>query len=156
MKNIQLIALIVCAAVIAGCETTNTASNTPTTESLLVAAGFNTKKPQNPRQEKLYASLPNHVLHTGKVKGKQMYGYKDASKGVVYVGGTAQYQQYKRLVAQQRPKAQPQQAQAAAAASASSGNAGPYADPNMGPNDQLNTVQMDGNAIRVYSDWDSL
>jgi hypothetical protein len=154
MKNIQFTALIVCAAIIAGCETTNTAGNTSTTESLLVAAGFNTKKPQNPRQEKLYASLPNHVLHTGKVKGKQLYGYKDASKGVVYVGGTAQYQQYKRLVAQRNPKPQP--AAGGQAASAPSANSGPYADPSMGPNDTLNTVQMDGNAIRVYSDWDSL
>jgi hypothetical protein len=155
MKNIQLIALIVFAAVMAACESTNTSSNTSNTENMLVAAGFNTKKPQNPKQEKLYASLPNQVMHTGKVKGKQLYGYKDASKGVVYVGNRAQYQQYRRLVAQQNPK--PQQAQASqAAASANSGNTGPYADPDMGPNDQLNTVQMDGNAIRVYTDWDSL
>ena len=156
MKNIPLIVVIVCAALIAGCETTNTASKSPSTESLLVAAGFNTKKPQNPKQEKLYASLPNHVLHAGKVNGKQMYGYKDASQGVVYVGGTAQYQQYKRLVAQQTPKAQPQKPQGGQAAPANSGATGPYADPNMGPDTQLNTVNMDGNAIRVYSSWDSL
>jgi hypothetical protein len=165
MKTIQLIAITICAALIASCESTSstTTSTSARMESLLVAAGFNTRKPQNAHQQTLYASLPNQVMHSGKIKGKQLYGYKDESKGVVYVGGTAQYQKLKRLVAQQKAASAPKTAAATQAAApqqqqqaSNNGQWNPtsYADPTMQDAAMVNTVTpMDGNAVKVYTEW---
>jgi hypothetical protein len=48
---------------------TNSVSNSPSTETF-TAAGFKAKKPQNPKQQKLYAGLSASSRHTGMIKGR--------------------------------------------------------------------------------------
>jgi hypothetical protein len=51
------------------CTSTNTAKNSPSTETALTAAEFNAKKRQNPKQQKLYNGLSASTRHTGMIKG---------------------------------------------------------------------------------------
>jgi len=51
------------------CASTNTARNSPSTETSPIAAEFNAKKPQNPKQQKLYDGLSASTRHTGMIKG---------------------------------------------------------------------------------------
>lgn len=87
------------AVLLAGCATTEKAN----TISLLSAAGFHTRTPETPKQKEIYASLePNHVMRAT-VKGKGVfYVYKDAEKGIAYVGREPEYQKYKELAIRQQ------------------------------------------------------
>jgi hypothetical protein len=71
------------------------------TESLLSAAGFRTRTPSTPKQQALYSQLAPYKLERREKNGKVLYTYADKQKGIVYIGGEAEYQQYKRLALQQ-------------------------------------------------------
>jgi hypothetical protein len=100
MKNQQSVpklflgsVLAICALVLAGCAAMQPASQ----ESLLQQAGFQSRTPTTAVQKAVYAKLPANQLHRITLKGRTLYGYKDAKAGVVYVGNEAQYAQYKQL-----------------------------------------------------------
>jgi hypothetical protein len=71
------------------------------TESLLSAAGFRTRTPSTPKQQALYSQLAPYKLERRTKNGKVLYTYADKQKGIVYIGGETEYQQYKRLALQQ-------------------------------------------------------
>ena len=71
------------------------------TESLLSAAGFRTRTPSTPKQQALFSQMTPYKLERREKKGKVLYAYADKQKGIVYIGGEAEYQQYKRLALQQ-------------------------------------------------------
>ena len=85
--------LTICALVLAGCATMESASQ----ESLLQKAGFQSRTPTTAEQKAAYAKLPANQLHQVTLKGRTLYGYKDEKAGVVWVGNEAQYAQYKQL-----------------------------------------------------------
>ncbi len=97
MKIITTKALCLACATFAfgfgGCATDHVADQ----ESLLSAAGFKARTPTTAKQQDLYAKLPAHQMHRATVKGKVFYLYKDEAKGVAYVGGEKQYEEYQRL-----------------------------------------------------------
>jgi hypothetical protein len=102
MKKLPLIAFcllssLILSAGLSGCASMG-ASNTV---SLLSAAGFSMKQPENAKQQEIYNKLTPYKMETGMVNGKRLYGYKDEKKGVVYVGEETEYQAYKRLLVQQ-------------------------------------------------------
>jgi hypothetical protein len=70
-------------------------------ESLLSAAGFRTRAPSTKQQIAMYNALPPNRLERRQRNGKVLYTYADKQKGVVYIGGEAEYQRYKQLGAQQ-------------------------------------------------------
>ena len=73
------------------------------TISLLTAAGFHVRTPETPKQKELYASLePNHVMRATVPKKGVFYIYKDAEKGIAYVGREAEYQKYHELAIRQQ------------------------------------------------------
>jgi hypothetical protein len=107
-----------------GCVSTNTASNTPSTKTSLIATEFSAKKPQNLKQQKLYDSLSSYTRHTGmkkegectdtittarqrqhiqalpveqavKQNGKTFYAHPDTIHNQVYAGYRVGYQVYK-------------------------------------------------------------
>lgn len=71
------------------------------TESLLSAAGFRTRTPSTPKQQALYSQMTPYKLERRQKKGKVLYTYADKQKGIVYVGGEAEYQKYKQLAIRQ-------------------------------------------------------
>lgn len=81
-----------------GCASMN-ASNT---ESLLSAAGFVPRTPENAKQRQLYDALPPYKIQRGTAKGGVIYAYKDEKAGVAYVGNQVAYQRYQQLAVQQR------------------------------------------------------
>jgi hypothetical protein len=94
--------LAICALVLAGCTTMQPAASQ---ESLLQKAGFQSRTPTTAVQKAIYAKLPANQLHRITLKGRTLYGYKDAKAGVVWVGNEAQYAQYKQLAAKANLKA---------------------------------------------------
>jgi len=95
--SLTILLLIVALAGFEGCASMD-ATNT---ESLLSAAGFRSRTPSTPKQQALYAQLTPYKLERREKKGKILYTYADKNKGIVYIGGESEYQQYKRLAVQQ-------------------------------------------------------
>jgi len=89
---------------LAGCASMEAASQ----ESLLTSAGFQKRTPDTPKQKAAYDALPAYKLHRGTREGRTVYAYKDEKNGVVYIGRTAQYEQYKQLAAKARLKEEKQ------------------------------------------------
>lgn len=87
------------ATLLGGCasvEKTNTIS-------LLTQAGFRERTPETPKQKEIYAALEPSKVMRATVKGKGVfYVFKDAEKGVAYVGREAEYQNYRNLAIQQQ------------------------------------------------------
>lgn len=101
MKKTQFLALCLLSSVIvslglSGCAGMGASQN----EDLLSAAGFAMVVPRTAAQEQAYANMKPYKMETGIVNGKRLYGYKDPKKGVVYLGGSGQYQAYKNLQVQ--------------------------------------------------------
>jgi hypothetical protein len=87
------------ATFLAGCASTEKTN----TISLLTAAGFHVRTPETPKQKELYAALQDQHVMRATVPGKGVfYIYKDAEKGIAYVGRAAEYQRYHNLAVQQR------------------------------------------------------
>jgi hypothetical protein len=95
--SVTILLLVVALAAFEGCASLN-ASNT---ESLLSAAGFRSRTPSTPKQQALYSQMTPYKVERRTKNGKILYTYADKQKGVVYIGGEAEYQQYKRLALQQ-------------------------------------------------------
>src|SRR3982074_2297256 len=89
--------MVVVLAGFEGCASMD-ASNT---ESLLSAAGFRARTPSTPKQQALYSQLAAYKLERRTEHGKALYTDADKQKGIVYIGGETEYQQYKRLALQQ-------------------------------------------------------
>src|SRR5205823_10241551 len=106
------------------CVSTNTASNSPSTETSLIATEFSAKKPQNSKRQKLYGSLCPYTRHAGmkkesrytdtvstakqrqymqplpagqgvKPNGKTFYADPDTIHHQVYTGNRVENQAYK-------------------------------------------------------------
>src|ERR1700745_4298290 len=94
------ILLLVAVAAFEGCAslTSLVASDK---ESLLSAAGFRTRPTSTPKRQALYSQLAPYKLERRTKNGKVLYTYADKQKGIVYIGGETEYQQYKRLALQQ-------------------------------------------------------
>jgi hypothetical protein len=100
IQNLTILALLLAVtAFLGGCASTEHAN----TVSLLTAAGFKAKTPSTDKQKEIYASLPDQQVMRATIKGKGVfYVYKDAAKGIAYVGRDAEYQQYHNLAVQQQ------------------------------------------------------
>jgi hypothetical protein len=96
--SLTVLVLFVALAGFEGCASMG-ASNTA---SLLSAAGFRSRTPSTPKQQALYSQLAPYKLERRTKNGKVLYTYADKQKGIVYIGGEAEYQQYKRLALQQQ------------------------------------------------------
>lgn len=96
-KIIAAIVVLAVATGLFGCASLNA----PNTERLLSASGFRPRTPSTPKQQQIYANLPDYKMQRTTIKGKIVYGYKDPKQGVVYVGGQKEYQQYQQLGIQQ-------------------------------------------------------
>lgn len=95
--TVSLLAL--CATFFGGCATTEHSN----TVSLLTAAGFKVRTPETAKQKEIFASLPDQQVMRATIKAKGVfYIYKDAAKGIAYVGREAEYQRYKELAIQQQ------------------------------------------------------
>jgi hypothetical protein len=70
---------------------------TNSTISLLSAAGFRARTPENAKQREIYAALPNNKIERATVKGKVFYVFKDEKAGVAYVGGEPEHRRYQQL-----------------------------------------------------------
>lgn len=67
----------------------------------LVGAGFRLRTPETPRQKEIYAKLPAYKVQRLQVDGHTFYVYKDAAKGVAFVGGEGEYQRYRQMAKQE-------------------------------------------------------
>jgi hypothetical protein len=70
-------------------------------ESLLSAAGFRTRTPSTPEQQAMFNRMVPYKIERRVRNGKVLYAYADKQRNVVYIGGEAEYQQYKQLGLQQ-------------------------------------------------------
>ena len=70
-------------------------------ESLLTAAGFQTRAPSTPAQLAMYNRMTPYKLGRNTVNGKALYTYANKQKGIVYIGGNKAYQRYRQLARQQ-------------------------------------------------------
>jgi hypothetical protein len=82
-------------ALVSGCVTNKQ------TEDLLTAAGFKAQPATTPEQQAHLKSLPAHKVTTVQRGGKQYFVYPDAAHHVLYVGQSAQYEQYQKLLAKE-------------------------------------------------------
>jgi hypothetical protein len=94
--SLAITLLVVALAAFEGCASWGASD----TESLLSAAGFRTRTPSTPKQQALYSQLTPYKLERRTKNGKVLYTYADKQKGIVYIGGESEYQQYKRLALQ--------------------------------------------------------
>ena len=100
MGKITLLACSISAAIllafVSGCASTRQ------TEDLLTAAGFKAHPATTAQQQAQLKALPAHKVSTVQKDGKQYFVYPDAARNVYYVGQSAEYEQYKKLRAQQQ------------------------------------------------------
>jgi hypothetical protein len=76
-----------------GCASWDAASQ----ESLLSAAGFKSRTPSTAAQQAMFARMTPYTVERRERNGKVLYAYADKQKNLVYIGGEAEYQQYKQL-----------------------------------------------------------
>ena len=82
-------------AFVSGCATTKN------TEELLSAAGFKAHPATTAQQQAHIKSLPAHKVSAVQKGGKTYYVFPDVARNVLYVGQSAEYEQYKKLRRQQ-------------------------------------------------------
>ena len=70
-------------------------------ESMLSAAGFQTRIPSTQAQWALYNRMTPDKLERNTFQGRALYTYADKQKGLVYIGGDQAYQRYRQLALQQ-------------------------------------------------------
>jgi len=95
---ILIVAVATVALSIIGCAGVGSGNTT----SLLSAAGFQTRTPQTPKQQQMYAALPPYKVERATVNGHVFYVYKDEKAGVAYIGREQEYQNYQQLAIQQQ------------------------------------------------------
>jgi hypothetical protein len=98
--SVTILLLLVAVATFEGCASL-AASNK---ESFLSAAGFRTRTPSTPERQALYSQLAPYRLERRIKNGKVLYTYADKEKGIVYIDGETEYQQFKRLAVQESPQ----------------------------------------------------
>lgn len=95
-----LVAVI--AAVLTGCATIQAAS-TRSTEQMLAAAGFHTEPADTPERAAHLQRLPARKLTLERYGVEPLWVYADPDVCVcTYVGTESQYQEYQRLIVEQR------------------------------------------------------
>jgi hypothetical protein len=92
---VSSISVAVLLAFVSGCATARQ------TEDLLSAAGFKAQPAITAPQQAHLKSLPDHKVSSVRKDGNQYFVYPDVARNVLYVGQSAQYEQYKKLRAQQ-------------------------------------------------------
>ena len=102
MKHLRPILAIILASLVGVLFSSCAGTGSSGTESLLSAAGFVTRSPENAKQKELYDQLPAYRVHRGTYKGKVIYAYKNEREGIAYVGNEAAYQRYQQLAVQRR------------------------------------------------------
>ena len=70
-------------------------------ESLLTAAGFQTRTPSTQAQLAMYNRMTPYKLERNTINGKALYTYANKQRRVVYIGGDKPYQRYRQLARQQ-------------------------------------------------------
>ena len=95
LKLASALALLV--ACFCGCAGTEVQNK----ESLLTAAGFQTRTPSTQAQLAMYGRMTPYKLERNTINGKALYTYANKQKGVVYIGGDKAYQRYRQLARQQ-------------------------------------------------------
>ena len=98
LKIVLMLAIAAAAFSIAGCAGVGSGNTT----ALLSAAGFQTRTPQTPKQQQIYASLPPYQVQRATVNGHVFYVYKDEKAGIAYIGREQEYQRYQQLAIQQQ------------------------------------------------------
>jgi hypothetical protein len=93
--SFKMISAIALSALIAGCATTQT--STQSKESMLVASGFKTITPKTAAQQQKLQKLPAGKIAMIKKAGKTYYVYPDMPNNQAYVGGPKEYQAYQQL-----------------------------------------------------------
>ena len=78
-------------SLVAGCASTSE------TRELLVAAGFKVTQATTPEQQAHLQTLPDNKVSMVERNGKQYFVYPDKKNNVLYIGQSAQYQQYENL-----------------------------------------------------------
>lgn len=86
-----LLAACAVAALVIGCSTTRS------TENMLSAAGFKIIPATTPQQQAHLKILPRDKVTTVERKGTNYFVFPDAKSEVLYVGQSAQYQEYQKL-----------------------------------------------------------
>src|SRR5215471_17883756 len=94
LKIIGAFALLV--AGFCGCAGTEVQNK----ESLLTAAGFQTRTPSTQAQLAMYSRMTPYRLERNTINGRALYTYADKQNGVVYIGGDKAYQRYRQLALQ--------------------------------------------------------
>jgi hypothetical protein len=88
----------------AGCAT----SNSMQTISLLAQAGFKSLPAATPEQQKELQRLPADQVSPVKRKGQLYYVYPDHAQKLLYVGKSAQFQAYQKLLLDRQQASQAQ------------------------------------------------
>jgi hypothetical protein len=102
MKNI-VTWIVALSAAITGLFLSSCASmDSSNQQSMLSAAGFVVRTPENANQRKLYDELTPYKIHRATYNGKVIYAYKNEKEGVAYVGNEAAYQRYQQIAIQKR------------------------------------------------------
>ena len=77
-------------------------ASTKQTEDLLTAAGFKARPATTATQQAQIKSLPAHKVSSVEKGGKKYYLYPDAARNILYVGDSAQYEEYRKLRKQEQ------------------------------------------------------
>lgn len=102
MKAISTLVLTLFTAICGLLFTSCASMDAPNQTSMLSAAGFVARTPENGKQQELYDALPAYKVHRATVNGKVIYAYKDEKKGLAYVGNESAYQEYQKLAIQRK------------------------------------------------------
>lgn len=102
MKNIITLLIATSAAIIGLLLSSCASMDSSNQQSMLSAAGFVSRTPENANQRKLYDELTPYKVHRATYKGKVIYAYKNEKEGVAYVGNEAAYQRYQQIAIQKR------------------------------------------------------
>ena len=100
IRTLSVIACTVFAAALiafaAGC------ASTKQTEDLLTAAGFKARPATTAAQQAHLKSLSAHKVSLLRKEGKTYYVFPDTARNILYVGDSAQYEEYQKLRKQQQ------------------------------------------------------
>lgn len=102
MKNIINLTTTILATVITLLFASCASMDSSNQASMLSAAGFVARTPENANQRKLYDELPAYQVHRANYQGKIIYAYKNEKEGLAYVGNETAYQRYQQIAIQKR------------------------------------------------------
>jgi hypothetical protein len=91
-------ALLIPVLLLASCASMGSSN----TKRLLSASGFQSRTPQNEKQQEIYEKMEPYKLYSKEINGKMLYAYKDPAEGRVYIGGPDEHQKYQAYATQQQ------------------------------------------------------